>query len=172
MNKPTEKTTPGEKIIFRWRFIALPAAVLLLALALTAFFYGRLPAEAAYHFENGTADRWMGRGALVAWLVLPQFILTLLAWATVSGAAFISNRFQPVNRAWVERILMLMGNMIAQPQIILGFAMLDIFSYNAYQIHLIPLWVFAVIVIGGGGILLGIFFTRAIRLVRGKGSAG
>ncbi len=172
MSEPTGKTTAGEKISFRWRFIALPAAVLVLSLVLTAYFYRLLPAEAAYHFEDGVANRWMSRGALVAWLVLPQFFLTLLAWATVSGAAFISNRFPPSNRGWVERILMIMGNMVALPQIILGFAMLDIFSYNAYQIHLIPLWVFTVIVMGVGGVLLGIFFTQAIRHVWGKGSAG
>jgi hypothetical protein len=171
MNEPTGKTAAGEKLSFRWRFIALPVAVLLLSLVLTAFFYRLLPAEAAYHFEDGAADRWMSRGALIAWLVLPQFFLTLLAWVTVSGAAFIINRFQPVNRGWVERILVIMGNMVALPQIILGFAMLDIFSYNAYQIHLIPLWVFAVIVMGVGGALLGIFFTLAIRPVWGKGSA-
>ncbi len=172
MNQPTEKTAAGEKISFRWRFIALPAAVLLLSLVLTAYFYRLLPVEAAYHFEDGAADRWMGRGALIAWLVLPQFFFTLLAWATVGGAAFISNRFQPTNRGWVERILLIMGNMVALPQIVLGFAMLDIFSYNAYQIHLIPLWAFAVIVMGAGGVLLGIFFVLAIRPVWGKGSAG
>ncbi len=171
MNEPTGKTAAVEKIFFRWRFIALPAAVLVLSLVLTAYFYRLLPVEAAYHFENGTADRWMGRGSLVAWLVLPQFFLTLFAWVTAGGAAFISNRFQPTNRGWVERILLIMGNMVALPQIILSFAMLDIFSYNAYQIHLIPLWVFAVVVMGAGGVLLGIFFTQAIRRVWGKGSA-
>ncbi len=56
-----------------------------------------------------------------------------------------------------------MGNMIALPQIILCFAMLDIFSYNSYQVHIMPLWVFALITMGLGGIILGIFFIRAIR---------
>ena len=62
---------------------------------------------------------------------------------------------------------MVMGNMIVLPQIILCFAMLDIFSYNSYQIHLMPLWVFALIVMGLGGMALGIFFILAIRGVSG-----
>jgi hypothetical protein len=57
--------------------------------------------------------------------------------------------------------------MVALPQIILGFAMLDIFSYNSYQIHLMPLWIFALIVMGLGGMALGIFFILAIRGVLG-----
>jgi hypothetical protein len=45
--------------------------------------------------------------------------------------------------------------------------MLDIFSYNSYQIHLIPLWVFALIVMVLGGIILGVIFLQAIRRIRG-----
>lgn len=56
-----------------------------------------------------------------------------------------------------------MGNMMALPQIVLGFVMLDIFIYNSYRIHIMPLWIFAVIVMGAGVIVLGIFFLRAIR---------
>jgi hypothetical protein len=48
-----------------------------------------------------------------------------------------------------------MGNMIVLPQIVLGFVMLDIIIYNSYRIHLMPLWVFALIVMGIGGIILG-----------------
>ena len=60
-----------------------------------------------------------------------------------------------------------MGNMIALPQIILCFAMLDIFSYNSYQIHLLPLWLFALIVMIMGGVIIGIFFILAIREISG-----
>jgi len=59
-----------------------------------------------------------------------------------------------------------MGNMVALPQIILTFAMLDIFLYNAYQVHLIPLWVFALIVIIAGGVILGTFLIQALRQFR------
>ena len=58
--------------------------------------------------------------------------------------------------------LFIIGNMVALLQAIICFAMLDIFSYNAYQIHLMPLFVFVLIVMVGGGFVLGTFFIWAI----------
>ncbi len=163
--EPARKTTSRKIISFRWRYIALPVAILLLSLILTGYFYPLLPDEVAYHFKDGLADKWMNRGAIIAWMLTPQFFLTLLAGAAIWGITKLSRHFQQTASGWVERMLSLMGNMIALPQIILGFALLDIFSYNAYQIHLMPLWVFALIVMGLGGIILGIFFILALRRV-------
>ena len=156
-----------EMIAFRWRYIALPVSVFLLSLILTAYFYHLLPGEVAYHFQDGSPYKWMSRGAIIAWMLTPQFFLALLAGAIIWGITKLSTHFRQTTSRGVERILSLMGNMIVLPQIILGFAMLDIFSYNAYQIHLIPLWVFALIVMGIGGIILGVFFILAIRKVWG-----
>ncbi len=155
---------------FRGRFIALPLAVLLLSLLLVAFFYRLLPPEAAYHFTDGAPDRWLNRNVLLAWLVVPQFFLTLFAWVVAYGGVLLGHRFPPASPAWMEKVLLIMGNMVGLPQLILGFAMLDIFSYNAYQIRLFPLWAFAVVVMGAGGVLLGAFFFSAIRQVWNKNS--
>jgi len=157
--------------MFRWRYIALPAAVLLLSLILTAYFYHLLPQEVAYHFKDGSPDRWMSRGAILTWLLTPQFILALLAGAIVWGMAKLSIHFRQTPSHWIERMLAIMGNMIALPQIILGFAMLQIFSYNSYQVYLMPLWTFALMVMGLGGIILAVFFILAIRQVWRGGQA-
>jgi hypothetical protein len=61
------------------------------------------------------------------------------------------------------KLLLIVGNMVAMPQVILLFAILDIFSYNSYQVHLLPLWIFAVFIMGLGVIILGIFFIKAIQ---------
>ena len=167
MKEPTRKTASVEIISFRWRYLALPIVVLLLSLILTAYFYPRLPNEVVYHFTDGAPDRWLSRGAIIAGMLTPQFLFTLLAGAIVWGITKLGRRSQPPASQWVKNIISLMGNMIALPQILLGFAMLDIFSYNAYQIHLMPLWIFALIVMGIGGIILGVFFVLAIRQVRG-----
>jgi uncharacterized membrane protein len=159
-----EKTS-GATLTFRLSYIVLPVAILLLSVILTAFFYPRLPAEVAYHFKDGSSDRWSSRSAIVLWTLLPQLFLTLLAGAVTWGIAKLSGRYIKPESAGIrpERIILFMGNMIALPQIILCFAMLDIFSYNSYQIHLLPLWVFALIVMVAGGIILGIFSIQAIR---------
>jgi uncharacterized membrane protein len=168
---PAAKATPtASPLAFRWSYIVLPLAILLLTVILAAYFYRLLPPQVGYHFQaDGSPDRWLGRGTLLLAMLLPQVFFTLLA----GGIAFVVTRLgvifqsgQPIGPK-IGGIISLMSNMVTLPQIILGFAMLDIFSYNAYQIHLLPLWVFALIVMLVGGVILGIFFIRAIVSVRG-----
>ncbi len=164
--EPVKKTTTGAILAFHWSYIILPVVILLLSIILTAYFYHRLPVEVAYHFNpDGSPDKWLSRGTIILWMLLPQLFLTLLAGAITWGITKLGALFRQPENTWIkpERILLLMGNMIALPQVILCFAMLDIFSYNSYQIHIMPLWVFALIIMGLGGVILGIFFIRAIR---------
>jgi len=159
-----EKTT---RLPFRWSYLILPASVLLLAIIIAAFFYSQLPADVAYRFnDDGSPDKWLSRQAISAWLLIPQLCLALLAAAIVWGITRLSTLFpQNETNLRLERIISLMGNIIGLPQLILCFAMLDIFSYNAYQTHIMPIWIFALIVIGVGSIPLAIFFIQAIRQV-------
>jgi len=166
LTKATDKADSRKTVAFRWKYIVAPLAILLMAIILVVFFYPLMPGEVAYHFTDGSPDRWMSRTSITSWLLIPQFLLTLLAAGIVWVAIRLSARLQPTENGAVSIMLAIMGNMIALPQIILGFAMLDIFSYNAYRIHLIPLWIFAVLVMVVGGIILGIFFLQAIRRVQ------
>ncbi len=167
-----KRSTTGTTLAFHWGYILLPVIILLLSIILTVFFYQRLPDEVAYHFQaNGSPDRWVSRGTIILWMLLPQLFLTLLAGAITWGITKLSALFKQQDNVWIkpESILLVMGNMVALPQIILCSAMLDIFSYNSYQIRLLPLWVFALIIMGLGGIILGIFFIRAMRRIWGAG---
>ena len=80
----------------------------------------------------------------------------------------MSRRSWQAENTQIRKVLSIMGNMVALPQIILTFAMLDIFFYNAYRIHLIPLWIFALIVMVLGSIFLGVFFIQAIKQSYGQ----
>ena len=150
-------------ISFRWKYIALPLVFLLLSIGLAIYFSPRLPDEIAYHFKDGLPDRWLSRGVATAWLLVPQFLLTGLSAAIVMGIIRLGKRFQPTTSKRAETMLLLMGNMVTLPQLVLTFAMLAIFSYNSYGIYLMPLWIFALIVMGLGGITLGVFFLLAIQ---------
>ena len=164
----SENKTISEKHgAFRWTYIVLPATILLLSIILAACFYRLLPPEVAYRFEDGSPGSWMSRGAIIAWMIVPQFAFVLFALATVAVATMLSTRFLQSESTPIRKILSIMGNMIALPQIILTFAMLEIFLYNAYQIHLMPLWVFALIVMVLGGVILGILFMQALRQFSG-----
>ena len=168
--EPVKQTNTKATLAFRWSYIILPVVILLLSIILTAVFYYRLPVEVAYRFQSdGSPDKWLNRGAIILWTLLPQLLLTLLAGLITWGITRLSGLFRQSESTGIkpEKILLLMGNMIVLPQVIICFAMVDIFSYNSYQIHLLPLWVFALIVMGAGGIILGIFFIQVMRQVWG-----
>jgi uncharacterized membrane protein len=153
------------KITFKWTFIILPVVLFFISLILTAIFYQQLPTQVAYHFQDDSPDRWLSRGAFAAWLLIPQLLFTVLAFIVVK-IILSSARYWPAENKLMRRLLPVMGNMVALPQIILTFAMLDIFLYNAYEIRLIPIWVFTIIIMVFGAIILGIFFYQTIREAR------
>lgn len=153
---------------FRWSYIAFPAAILAVSLILTAVFFPRLPAELAYHFKSdGTPERTLGRNQILAVLLFPQAILTMVAAGTAWAMTKISSRLQPVQIAIKpEKIISLMGNILALPEMVLAFFMLDIFLYNAFTIHFLPIWLTGAAVMVIGGLVIGVFFFRAFREAR------
>ena len=153
------------KIRFRWTYIALPVALFLLSLILAACFYPLLPVEIAYHFQNDSPDKWLSRGVFIGWMVVPQVFFVIFSIIIVR-IVMITSRYLPQPNSPLPNLLPIMGNMIALPQIILFFAMLDFFLYNAYQIKLIPLWIFTLIVLVLGAIILVILFIRTLRRYR------
>lgn len=147
-------------VTFHWGFIILPLAIFLLSVILTIYFYRLLPAEVAYRFKlDGSPDGWLSREMTVSIMLGAQFLLALAAGATTWGITKMGFLSGHQTSLWVkpERVLAFMGNMLAIPQLILCFATLDIFSYNAYQVHIMPLWLFALIVMVIGALILGIF---------------
>ena len=150
---------------FRWSYVAAPLVVLLLVIGLSAYFYHLLPAEVAVHFENGLPDGWLSPLMTMVLALLPQILLAVVALTLAWVMTRLTSRFWPREgtRTNPRTIVALMGNMIALPQIVFGFAIADIFVYNAYQIHLPPLWIFAVVFMVVGGIIIGVVFIRAVR---------
>jgi hypothetical protein len=153
------------RMTFRWTYISAPLALLLLSVVITASFYHLLPGDVAYHFQGDTPDRWLARNAIIAWLLVPQFLCALLAVITVS-ITLLGARYWSAESTTMKKVMPVMGNLLALPQIILLFTMLSIFLYNAYQIKLIPIWSFALIVLVLGGIGLVIFFILVLRQFR------
>jgi uncharacterized membrane protein len=154
---------------FRWSYSAVPLVVLLLLIGLTAYFYHLLPAEVAVHFENGLPNGWLSRQMTLILALLPQLLLALIGLALAWGLAKVISRSWPEGTKTNPRtIVAIMGNMVALPQIVFGFAMADIFVYNAYQIHLPALWILALVIMVAGGIVIGVVFVRAIRRERSR----
>ena len=165
----TGEIADTERMSFRWSYIALPVAFLLLSVVLAAFFYPRLPTELAIHFElDGTPDGWLSREMTMVLVLVPQLLFALLATAVAWGITKIGLLLKSAASTWIkpEHILLFMGNVIALPQLILCFAMLDIFSYNVFQRHIMPFWLFLVITLVLATAALGVLFVLTVLKAR------
>ena len=169
-----EKTTiergKAEGLPFRWSYIVAPLAIFLLSIILSAYFYHLLPTEVAVHFElDGTPDRWLSREMTMVLVLMPQLLLVLLAGAIAWGITKLGILSGQTGSTWVEpeTIVSFMGNLVALPQLVVCFAMLDIFSYNSYQTHIMPMWIFLLAILGLVTIAVGMFvvfiFSKARR---------
>jgi len=158
---------------FPWKAAILPLVVLLLVVVMVVFFFNKIPQEAGSRFtSDGIPIDWTTRGTLVIWALLPQILLSLLALMVCWGVTRIGSLARSAEEAGIklDSLLLAMGNMIALPQLILGFAMLNTFGYNAYQTRLVPLWAVVLIIIIAGAVILGAFFITTIRKVWLKGN--
>jgi len=117
----------------------------------------------AYNFRIDDADRYTSRGIFLALTLVLQFLLALISFIIVAGVLWFSRRFTGTESSVSGRLVGIMGNMVALPQSILLFATLDVFLYNAYGAHIMPLWLFAVIIMLAGMVILGVLFFQAVQ---------
>ncbi len=157
INPATSQNTAS----FRWSYVALPLALLLLTVILAACFYPFLSSEVAYHFNDDAPDRWIARGSLILWMIVAQLIFAVIAIIVVRLVSLASRHF-PTESSPLQDILPIMGNMLALPQLVIIFTMVSFFIYNTSQIKLISIWIFALIVLVIGGAALVLLFMRAM----------
>ena len=160
------------RLSFRWSYIVAPVVVFILSIILFASFYHMLPAEVAVRFDvNGAPEMWLGGGATTLWMILPLLLLFLVAWGIAWGITRLDTRWGWARGGGVKarRIVSFMGNILALPQLIILFAMLDILIYNSYQTHILPMWIFLIVILGLATIFLAvlavIIFLRARRTI-------
>ena len=72
----------------------LPMVLFLLSVILAVAFYNTLPPEVAYHFIDDIPDRWVSRGAIIAWLLFPQFFLAFIGVGISGIGSIISRKYE------------------------------------------------------------------------------
>jgi uncharacterized membrane protein len=160
MENRQQNATP-EPLKFRLKFIGLPLAVLLLTAAIGAFFYGGLPDEVFYRFD--TAGEPSGdataKSSLVMLMIGIQAVLVIVAWLATRSVGNVQLFRDNVGNFWFSptRLLTLMGNMPAIIQLILAYVLVDAVYYAGNAGHLMPLWLFALVVLVAGGVLILIY---------------
>jgi uncharacterized membrane protein len=158
-----------ERLSFRWSYIIAPLVIFLLSVILSAYFYHLLPAEVAVHFElDGTPDRWLSREMTMVWILLPQLLLVLLAGIVAWVITKVGILFGQTGSSGVKagRIVSFMGNLVALPQLIVFFAMVDILSYNSYQTHILPMWIFLLVILVLLTVALAVFLVFILSRAR------
>jgi uncharacterized membrane protein len=145
----TNQDVSTNRLTFKFQYVILPVVIFILCAVISAILYNTLPGEVSYHFQtDGMPDGWIGRVSFVSIGLLLQLFFALLGTGIVFGVSktgILTRSTESIIKP--NSLLLFMGNLVAFPQIIIGFAMLDIFSYNAYQKHLMPLWLFAIIIL-------------------------
>jgi hypothetical protein len=161
----TAAPTSQNSFRFRWKYVALPLAALLISVLAAGLFYGKLPAEGAHYSPIGQEGAATSRAGLIAWLLMPQAALALLSAGLVWTVTHIRSLAEYAGETGVslDGIVMVMGNLIGLPQLILLFAMVNTFGYNAYGKSIVPVWAIVIILVVLGVAVTGIFFVRAIR---------
>jgi uncharacterized membrane protein len=166
--QPPAAEKPQNKVGFRWSYIVLPLVLLVVSAGITIYFYDKLPDEVDWRFNSDSSP--VSRNMIILWAIIPQVLLTLLAVIIAYGTTRISHMFDETSAAGIklDTILLVMSNMVILPQLILIFAMLNIFSYNSFQTRIGFTWWIALAIIIAGLVLLSIFFIRAIRKIRSQ----
>jgi uncharacterized membrane protein len=157
----SQNTAKPDPLKFRLSFIALPLAVLLLTIALSAIFYSQLPDEVNYRFDlNGEpSGSPLAKASLVTLMVGIQALLTAIAYIATSSIGRAQLFRDNVENFWFNptRLLTLMGNMPAIIQVIMAYVLVDAIVYALQANHLMPLWLFAVITLVIGGIIVLVY---------------
>lgn len=165
---PAQAQETAKKLTFRWRYIMLPIIVAIVFIIICAIFFPRLPAEIGYHFRaDGTPDRWLSREMAMVLMLAPQLLLALLAGTTIRGMARLNILPSPSEGSGIdpEKLLSRIGNLVALPQIVVGLVIVDIFAYNAVQVHLLPTWAFLMI-LGIATVALVLILILTLRKAR------
>jgi uncharacterized membrane protein len=171
--KPAGETRPIIKKATVLRFylglVALPLTLFLLCSILVVAFYPSLPPEVAYRFNStGVAKGWLGREAFVAVMLGAQLIFLLASWVIAAAVTRIGQKMLESSRfpANPGRLIWLMANMVSLPQIIAAFITVDAIIFARSQQHVMTPWLFALLAIALGSIVLIILLMQSIKQSR------
>jgi len=154
---------------FRLSFIALPGAVALATIVTLVILYPLLPAEIAFRFSSSGEPRGtIGSGLFVGLMIGAQFIVVGLAAAIAFGIVNMARRMIKDSPTAINpgSIIWLMVNMLVLPQLIVAFVALDAAYYAHAETHIMTPWLFSILAIGVGTLMIIVLFARSFTETR------
>ena len=154
------RSAPVPELRFRLRYAALPLLTLAVSVIIAAWLGPKLTADAAYNFGGGDAPTgYFSRGAVLGITLGLQVAIALpvvfVSWVTIRLRGSQADGGDAVK---LDRVLLMVTNLVALPQLLLFFALAEILSYNIYGAHLLPGWAYGAAVLVTGALFLGLLF--------------
>ena len=166
---PPAPPEPGIDLSFRSSYIILPAALAILTITAIGILYPSLPPVVDYRFSAAGVPRdSIGREAFLGIMAGAQILMVAAAAAVAGLSLRVARRMMadspsPVNPT---PVIWLMANMIVLPQLIVAFVALDAAYYARMSTHIMTPWLFSLVAIGAGTLVIIILFMRSFNDTR------
>ena len=169
-SKQTDNVT-HTALKFRWMYLVIPFILLLFSIVIVLVAYPSLPESVAYRFSTGGAPRsYFPRATFVSLMLGAQLFITVLVGGLAVGIVQFGNSLLKKSALQfnAQGVTWLMSNMLVLPQVILAFILLDS-SYYALQLeHLMTPWLFSLIAVACGSVILLFVFIQTFTQIRVK----
>jgi len=170
-NAPAAKqdTATAMDLSFRLGYVILPSAVALTTIVTIAILYPSFPNELAYRFSSsGAPQSSIGRELFTVLMIVAQLVVVGLAAAATIFILRLARRMLKDSPAPIApgRIIWLMANMLVLPQILIAFVALDAAYYASKTAHIMTPWLFSLLAIGVGTIVIIILFALSLNDAR------
>ena len=154
------RSAPAPTLRFRWRYAALPLLTMAVSIVIAAALGPKLPADTAYNFGGGIDPTgYFSRGAVLSITLGLQVAIALpVIFVSAITVRLRGGQADDADSRKLDRVLLLVTNLVALLQLLLLFALAEILSYNIYGAHLMPGWVFGAAVLVAGAVFLALLF--------------
>lgn len=164
---PVSVTTQAGKPGFGYSRIVFPLIVLAASMVLALIFLPQVTGELAFRFTaNGNPLNSANRYLVTGFLIGAQVLLVAGGWLNGYfiyrvGASHGTTSLSGVKAA---KTAVLSANMVALPQVILAFVLVYVYSFNVSGVHLMPVWLFVVLAMVTGSMIIIYNFVKITRL--------
>jgi len=160
---------PSGDFSFRPGFIAVPIVVAVFTILSLTVLYSSLPGQVAYRFSSAGVPRdTIGREAFFVMMVGGQLLIVAASAGIASVVLRLARRMLAGSPEKIDpsRVIWLMVNMVVLPQLILAFVALDAAYYARVGTHIMTPWLFSLVTIGIGTIVIILLFSLSINETR------
>jgi uncharacterized membrane protein len=166
---PSVESQTIPPLAFHWNQLIIPISIFVICLIMAIYFGPSIPDRVAFRFNtNGIPTSYMSKFWFLGIMIGSQFLILMAALILSFVLIKLGQRLfkNAAVTMYPQKAIWLMINMLALPQIILAYIMLDVSFYALHESHIMLPWLFTMIAVVVGSIVLIILFIQAINQSR------